>query len=82
MQHVEAMATMLAMYSAQLETAMSEQFEKTWDATVLADAAMRGIVRKATPAKVRIRAVNKGASAFTIDSERTLLDSSGRSYRG
>ena len=44
LQHLDAMATMLAMFSAQLETAMSEPFEKTRDATVLADAAMRGIV--------------------------------------
>ena len=51
LQHLDAMATMLAMFSAQLETAMSEPFEKTRDTTVLADAAMRGIVRKATPAR-------------------------------
>ena len=57
LQHLDAMATMLAMFSAQLETAMSEPFEKTRDATVLADAAMRGIVRKATPARVQMRRV-------------------------
>lgn len=81
LQHLDAMATMLAMLSAQVETAMSEPFEKSRDATVLADAAMRGIVRKGSAARVRIRASNKGASAFTVDSGRKLLDSSGLTYR-
>ena len=81
LQHLDAMATMLAMFSAQLETAMSEPFEKTRDATVLADAAMRGIVRKATPARVRIRAANKGSDVFAVESGRTVLDSSGLAYR-
>ena len=81
MQHLDAMATMLAMFSAQLETAMSEPFEKTRDATVLADAAMRGIVRKATPARVQIRAANKGSNVFAVESGRTVLDSSGLAYR-
>lgn len=81
LQHLDALATMLAMFSAQLETAMSEPFEKTRDATVLADAAMRGIVRKATPARVQIRAANKGSDVFAVESGRTVLDSSGLSYR-
>lgn len=80
-QHLDAMAAMLAMFSAQLETAMSEPFEKTRDATVLADAAMRGIVRKATPARVRVRAANRGTSAFLVESGRTVLDSAGLPYR-
>ncbi len=54
-QHLDAMATMLAMLSAQIETAMTEPFEKVRDSTVLADAAMRGIVRKGTPARVRVK---------------------------
>lgn len=81
LQHLDAMATMMAMLSAQVETAMSEPFEKARDATVLADAAMRGIVRKGVAARVRIRASNKGSSAFTVDSGRGLLDSSGLMYR-
>lgn len=80
-QHLDAMATMLAMFSAQIETAMAEPFEKTRDATVLADAAMRGIVRKATPARVRISALNKGVSTFQVESGRTVLDSAGMTYR-
>jgi len=81
MQHLDAMATMLAMLSAQIEVAQSEPFEKTRDTTVLADAAMRGIVRKGTPARAQVRAVNTGSDAFTIESGRTLLDSSGLPWR-
>jgi len=80
-QHLDAMATMLAMLSAQVDTAQAEPFEKTRDATVLADAAMRGIVRKGQAARVRVRAVNTGAATFTVESGRTLLDSSGRPWR-
>lgn len=81
MQHMDAMATMLAMFSAQAEVAQSEPFEKVRDSTVLADAAMRGIIRKGTPARVRLRAENKSAMPYSLASGRTLLDSSGRSYR-
>lgn len=81
LQHMDAMATMLAMLSAQIEAAQAEPFEKVRDATVLADAAMRGIIRKGAPARVRLRADNKGAAPYSLQSGRTLLDSSGRAYR-
>lgn len=81
MQHLDAMATMLGMLSAQMEAAHAEPFEKTRDATVLADAAMRGIVRKGKSARVRVRVINTGSSAFTVESARTLLDSSGLLWR-
>lgn len=81
MQHLDAMATMLAMFSAQVDAAQAEPFEKVRDATVLADAAMRGIVRKGSPARVRLRADNKASAAISIQSGRTLTDSSGRAYR-
>ena len=80
-QHLDAIATMLAMFSAQLEVAMTEPFEKTRDATVLADAAMRGIIPKASPARVRILARNKGTSSFLAETGRTILDSAGFPYR-
>lgn len=81
LQHMEAMATMLAMFSAQVEAAQAEPFEKVRDATVLADAAMRGIIRKGTPARVRLRADNKGAVPYSLQSGRTMLDSSGHAFR-
>lgn len=80
-QHLDAMAAMLAMFSAQLETAMAEPFEKTREATILADAAMRGIVRKATSARVRVKATNNGTSTFLVESGRTVVDSAGLQYR-
>lgn len=81
LQHLEAMATMLAMYSAQIEVAQAEPFEKVRDSTVLADAAMRGIVRKSSPARVRVLAKNAGGSAYRLDSGRMLLDAQGRTLR-
>lgn len=80
-QHLDAIATMLAMFSAQLEVAMTEPFEKARDATVLADAAMRGIIPKASPARVLIAAENKGATPFHIETGRYIFDSAGLPYR-
>lgn len=80
-QHLDAMATMLAMLSAQIETAMAEPFEKVRDATVLADAAMRGIIRKGVAARVRVKLENKGTAACTVDSGRTVFDAAGMPYR-
>ncbi|GAB4059079.1 hypothetical protein [Uliginosibacterium sediminicola] len=79
-QHLSAIAAMLAMYSAQVESAQLEPFEKVRDATVLADAAMRGIVRKSTAVVVQLGVVNKGPSAFTLEAGRIIIDSSGREY--
>ena len=81
MQNLDAMATMLAMFSAQLEVAMAEPFEKTRDATVMADASMRGIVRKSTPLRVVIQAKNTGSTAFLLESGRRVMDSAGLFYQ-
>lgn len=81
MQNLSAMAAMLAMYSAQVEVAQSEPFSKARDATILADASMRGIVPKGQPCRVRLSVENKSKDAYTVDSGRVLLDSNGRKYR-
>jgi len=81
LQHLDAMAAMLAMSSADVEVAAAEPYEKARDATVLADAALKGIVRKAVPTKARIAAVNSNATAYTIGAGVTVLDSSGRPWR-
>ncbi len=78
-QNLEAQATMLAMFSSQVETSSAEPFEKVRDATVLADAAMRGIIRKASPAVVTIKLTNNGTSDYTL-APRQLFDSSGNQY--
>lgn len=80
-QHLDAMASMLSMLSSQIEVSMSESFDKVRDATVLADAAMRGIVRKAISARVRLLAANKGGEDFSLESGRTVIDSAGIPYR-
>lgn len=80
LQNLEAQATMLAMLSSQLEVAMAEPFEKVRDATVLADAAMRGIVRRVKPGQVSITVTNGNVGAFQIASGRIILDSSGNYY--
>lgn len=80
-QHLDAMATMLALYSAQVETAMSEPFAKVRDATVLADASLRGLVPRASPARARVRIVNSGTTSVTLALGRELRDVMGRSWR-
>lgn len=80
LQHLEAMASMLALYSAQLEVAHAEPFQKTRDATVLADAAMRGLVPQAKPARAEIQARNDSDQPITLDAWRELRDTSGRSW--
>ncbi|SFL02679.1 hypothetical protein SAMN05216302_10272 [Nitrosomonas aestuarii] len=80
LQHIDAMATMLAMFSNQIETAMAEPFEKTRDATVKADAAMRGVISKAKPARVRVLVTNDNSEAFAVDIGRVVIDSDGLPY--
>lgn len=80
-QHMDAMAAMLALFSSQIEVAQTEQFEKSRDSTILADAAMRGIVRQGKAARARIKAVNSGKKPFTVESGRNLIDSSGLIWR-
>lgn len=81
LQNLEAQATMLAMLSAQVEAAQAEPFEKVRDATVLADAAMRGIIRKSRPGKVRVTIANGSSLPFTVLAGRNLFDSIGNLYR-
>ncbi len=80
-QQQEAMATMFAMLSQQIEIGMMEPFDKVRDATVLADAALKGIIPKASPARVRLKVTNiNKAAAFTIAAGRRLTDANGHIY--
>ncbi len=78
LQSLEAMATMLSMLSQHIEVAVSEPFLKTRDATILADASLRGLVPKAVPARARISVKNNGTADYTLDTSRPVLDSTGR----
>ena len=74
---IESIAAMLASHSAQTEVAVMESFEKVRDSTVLADAAMRGIVPSATPAKWLLTATNAGNAVARLEIGRILLDADG-----
>lgn len=75
-----SIAQMLAMYSQQIEVAMQEPFLKSRDATVLADAALKGLIFTAKPATVRIKVVNNGNVPVRIEAGRYIFDASGRMY--
>lgn len=79
-QNRDAMIVMFSMLSGQIEVATAEPFEKVRDATVLADAALKGILRTGTPVTVSIAAFNRGADAAHIAQGTWLLDTNGRTY--
>lgn len=80
MQMQGAIAQMLALYSQQIEVAMQEPFVKSRDATVLADAALKGLIFTAKPAKVKLKVLNSGNQPVSISSGRYVFDSAGRMY--
>jgi hypothetical protein len=77
---IHAQAAMLAMLSAQVDVARFEPFAKTLDSTVLADAALRGILPLARAATVTIDVTNNGIAAYPVTLGRRFLDSKGRIY--
>jgi hypothetical protein len=80
-QHIDAIAAMLSVAASTVAVSQGEVFDKARDATVLADAAMRGIIRKARSGKVRVSALNKNTGSITLDAGRSLTDSVGNLYR-
>ncbi|NDI85087.1 hypothetical protein [Undibacterium crateris] len=80
LQAQSAMAQMLAMLSQQMEIGMMEPFSKTRDATVLADAALKGLVPMSLPSRVRVKVSNSSSSPYQLNSGRALIDSSGNLY--
>ena len=77
---LRANSYMLAMLSAQLDVAQFEPFLKATDATVLADAAMRGVLPLSRPALVLLSVTNGGANPWTMDAGRRMIDPKGRIY--
>lgn len=77
---LNAMATMLALKSADNDVAYNEPFLKTRDVTVLADAAIKGVLPFGTPTVVSLAVENATDTAMPIASGRRLLDSTGRMY--
>lgn len=79
-QPLGAMAQMLAMLSVQLDINANEVFEKVKDATIYADAALKGIMPYARPARVLLKADNPTATALPIAAGRVFTDQAGRKY--
>ena len=77
---IGANAAMLAMLSEEVQVAKMEAFAKTRDSTVMADAAMRGILPLGRACRVTLQISNSDTEAQSLASGRRLLDSKGRTY--
>lgn len=77
---LHAMATMLSLKSSDNDVAYYEPFLKARDVTVLADAAVKGVLPFGTPTVVVVAVENTTATAMPIATGRRLLDSTGRVY--
>lgn len=75
-----AIAQMFAMLSQQIEVGGNESFEKARDSTVLADAAVKGLMPLAKPGRIRVKAQNADVAPFEVVTGRQLLDSAGKLY--
>jgi plastocyanin len=78
---LNAMAVMLGMASQQIEVAMMEPFSKVRDATILADAALKGMLPMAIPTQVQVTITNPTATAWSLTTGRQLYDSSGNIWK-
>jgi hypothetical protein len=81
LRQIGAMATMLAMASAQADTAQAEPFTKTRDSTILADAALKGVLPLGRPCSVTLTLSNAGGTAVPLSSGRVFIDQMGRLYQ-
>jgi hypothetical protein len=77
---LDANATMLAMLSQQLDVAEVEPFVKARAGTVMADAALKGVLPLGKPARVRVTVANPGGSSVSIGVGRGVVDGKGRRY--
>lgn len=75
-----AIAQVAAMLSQQIEIEGIEAFEKVRDSTILADAALRGLIPKGTPSRNSVQVVNGNTTPYTLASGRGITDASGNSY--
>jgi hypothetical protein len=69
-----------AMLSQQIEIEGIEAFEKVRDATILADAAVRGLVPQGIPTRVSLNVANGDVNPYTLVAGRTLSDPGGNDY--
>lgn len=80
-QHIGAIAAMGAAMLQQMEVAAMERFSKERDSTILADAAIRGIVPRAKGVRIQIEGVNGGISPVSLQVGRIILDDKGNAYQ-
>ena len=69
---------MLGMISAQVDVAQYEPFIKARDATILADASLKGVLPLARAATAELIVTNNDNANFTLAADRRLTDSKGR----
>lgn len=75
-----AQATMLSMISTQIDADKFEPFVKARDGTIMADAALKGILPLGRACRVTLLIENNDAGPITLGAERRLLDQKGRLY--
>lgn len=80
-QNLASMAAMLADISNQVEVTTGEVYLKARDVTVLADAAVKGVLPFGSPCIARVTVINDGATALSILTGRVLRDQNGRMWR-
>lgn len=78
---IGAMSSMLAMLSAQCDTAQVEPFAKTRDSTVLADASLKGVLPLGRPCSVVLTLTNAGNTPVPLSAGRVFIDQRGRLYQ-
>lgn len=77
---LSAQAAMLELLGAHTEVAQFEPYLKARDATVLADASLKGILPLGRACRVRLSIFNPGPGVFTLAAGRRFQDSAGRYY--
>ena len=77
---MDAIATMFAMLSQQLDLAEVEPFVKARDGSILADASLKGVLPLAKPARVVLQATNTGDNIVPLLVGRPVVDGRGRRY--
>ncbi len=77
---LDAMASMLALLSAEQDVAAAEPFTKARDATVIADAAAKGVLPFGLSARMGVQVFNGNATVFNLLTGRRILDPQGRIY--
>lgn len=77
---VNAVASMFAMLSQQLDVAEVEPFVRARLGTVIADCALKGVLPLGKPAKVSVTVTSTHSSPITLAAGRGILDSKGRRF--